>query len=65
MRERLSIKFYWSGSIVGHLHYMKVGGIDVDLELGVISNEVEAKLKIVEILKRDFNIIFDEDDIEF
>jgi len=62
----MEIKFYWNGSIVGHTFHMEIDGKEIDLGLNRFSqNKDEAKKKIIEILKSDYNLDYDEDDIKF
>ena len=60
----MEIKFYWNGSIAGDNHSMTINGKEIRLG-GVISNEDEAKLEAIEILKRDYNIDYNVDEIKF
>jgi hypothetical protein len=60
----MEIKFYWNGSFAGTNHSMTISGKEVRLG-GVVSNENEAKLKAVEILKQDYGIDYNVDDIKF
>ncbi len=60
----MEIKFYWNGSFVGTNHSMSINGKEVRLG-GVVSNENEAKLKAVEILKQDYGIDYNINDIKF
>jgi hypothetical protein len=60
----MEIKFYWNGSFLGTNHSMFIN--EKEIILGdVVSNENDAKLDAVEILKRDYNIIYNIDDIKF
>jgi hypothetical protein len=62
----MEIKFYWNGSIVGHTNHMYIDGVEIDLGLNCFSNsQEEAKERIIEILKRDYNINYEKTDIEF
>ena len=56
----MEIKFYWNGSFLGTNHSMKINGKEIIL-VGPISNENDAKLEAVEILKRDYNITYNID----
>lgn len=60
----MEIKFYWNGSIAGTNHSMVIDGKEIIL-VGVISSEEEAKLEAVKILKRDYEIDYNVDDIKF
>jgi hypothetical protein len=60
----MEIKFYWNGSFAGDNHSMTIDGKEVRLG-GVVSNEEEAKLEAIEILKRDYNIDYNVDEIKF
>ena len=60
----MEIKFYWNGSFLGTNHSMKINGKEIIL-VGPISNENDAKLEAVEILKRDYNITYNIDEIKF
>lgn len=60
----MEIKFYWNGSFAGGNHSMTIDGKEVRLG-GVVSNEEEAKLEAIEILKRDYNIDYNVDEIKF
>ena len=60
----MEIKFYWNGSFLGTNHSMKINGREIIL-VGLVSNENDAKLEAVEILKRDYNITYNIDDIKF
>jgi hypothetical protein len=62
----MEIKFYWNGSIVGHTNHMFIDGVEVDLGLNRFSNsQEEAKERIVEILKRDYDIDYEKNNIKF
>ena len=62
----METEFYWNGSIVGHSHHMKIDGEEIDLGLNPFaSSREESKLRIIEILKRDYNIDYNVDDITF
>lgn len=60
----MEIKFYWNGSFLGTSHSMKINGEEIIL-VGPVSNENDAKLEAVEILKRDYNITYNIDEIKF
>ena len=60
----MEIKFYWNGSFAGTNHSMDVNGKEVRLG-GVVSNEDDAKLEAVEILKQDYGIDYNVDEIKF
>ncbi len=60
----MEIKFYWNGSFAGTNHSMVVNGKEVRLG-GVVSNEDDAKLEAVEILKQDYGIDYNVDEIKF
>ena len=60
----MEIKFYWNGSFLGTNHRMKINGKEIILG-EVVSNENDAKLEAVEILKRDYNITYNIDEIKF
>jgi hypothetical protein len=60
----MEIKFYWNGSFAGTNHSITINGKEIRLG-GVVSNEDEAKIEAVEILKRDYNIDYNVDEIKF
>jgi hypothetical protein len=60
----MDIKFYWNGSFCGTNHAMIVNGKDIGL-CGVISNEEEAKIEAIKILKQDFGIEYNINEIKF
>ena len=60
----MEIKFYWNGSFAGTNHSMTINGTNIRLG-GIVSNENEAKLKAVEILKQDYNTDYNIEDIKF
>ncbi len=60
----MEIKFYWNGSFFGTNHSMTINEKEIRLG-GVVSNEDEAKLEAIEILKRDYNIDYNVDEIKF
>ena len=60
----MKIKFYWNGSFAGANHSMTINDKNIRLG-GIVSNEKEAKLKAIEILKSDYNIDYNSDDIKF
>ena len=60
----MEIKFYWNGSFLGNNHSMVINGEEIILA-GPVSNENDAKLDAVEILKRDYNITYNIDEIKF
>ena len=60
----MEIKFYWNGSFLGTNHSMVINGKEIILG-EVVSNENDAKLEAVEILKRDYNITYSIDEIKF
>jgi hypothetical protein len=60
----MEIKFYWNGSFAGTNHSMTINGENIRLG-GIVSNENEAKLKAVEILKQDYNTDYNIEDIKF
>jgi len=60
----MEIKFYWNGSFAGTNHSMTINGKNIRLG-GIVSNENEAKLKAVDILKQDYEIDYNVDDIKF
>ena len=60
----MEIKFYWNGSFAGTNHNMTINGKSIRLG-GIVSNENEAKLKAVEILKQDYGIDYNVDEIKF
>lgn len=60
----MEIKFYWNGSFAGTNHSMTINEKEVRLG-GIVSNEDEAKLEAIEILKRDYNIDYNIDKIKF
>jgi len=62
----MKIDFYWNSSIVGRTHHMKIDGKEINLGLHRFSNsEKEAKTKILEILKQDYNLDYNDEDINF
>jgi len=71
----MEIKFYWNGGIVGPNYNMIVNGKKIrlgdNLEVlrmkgdKTISNENEAKLEAIRILKRDYKINYNIEDISF
>ena len=60
----MEIKFYWNGSFAGTNHSMAINGKNIRLG-GIVSNENEAKLKAVEILKQDYNTDYNIEHIKF
>ena len=60
----MEIKFYWNGSFLGTNHSMVINGEEIILA-GPVSNENDTKLDAVEILKRDYNITYNIDEIKF
>jgi hypothetical protein len=60
----MEIKFFWNGSFVGTNHHMKVNGKEISLG-GVVSSEEEAIEEAIKILKKDYNIIMEPDNIKF
>lgn len=60
----MEIKFYWNGSFAGTNHSMTINGKNIRLG-GIVSNEDEAKLEAIEILKRDYNVDYTADEIKF
>jgi hypothetical protein len=60
----MEIKFYWNGGFLGANYNMTINGKEIRLG-GVISNEYDAKLEAIEILKRDYNINYNTDEIKF
>ncbi len=60
----MNIKFYWNGNFAGTNHSMNINGKDIPLG-GMVSNETQAKLIAIEILKQDYNINYNIDDIKF
>jgi hypothetical protein len=60
----MEIKFYWNRSFAGTNHSMTINEKEIRLG-GVVSNEDEAKLEAIEILKRDYNIDYNVDEIKF
>jgi hypothetical protein len=60
----MEIKFYWNGSFAGTNHSMTINGKKVRLG-GIVSNEEEAKLEAIRILKQDYNIDYNIDEIKF
>jgi hypothetical protein len=60
----MEIKFYWNGSFVGTNHNMTINGKEIRLGK-IVSNEDEVKLEAIEILKRDYNIDYNINDIKF
>jgi len=58
------IEFYWNGSFVGHNYYMVVDGYEISL--GAIStSEKEAKEEAIYILKENYGIDYNINDIEW
>ena len=60
----MEIKFYWNGSFAGTNHSMTINEKEIRLG-GIVSNEDEAKREAIEILKRDYNIDYNVDEIKF
>jgi hypothetical protein len=60
----MEIKFYLNGSFVGTKHSMVVNGKEVRLG-SVVSNLDDAKLEAVKILKQDYGIDYNVDEIKF
>ena len=60
----MEIKFYWNGSFAGTNHSMTINGKNIRLG-GIVSNENEAKLEAIEILKQDYNTDYNIEDIKF
>ena len=59
------IKFFWNGSFAGTNHSMKIDdGSEIRLG-GVVSNSEEAKVEAIRILKENYNIDYNPDDINF
>ena len=65
MGTNKKLDFYWNGNIVGTCYELFVDDKRVDLNLGITQQESEAKEKIIEILKNDYNIEVKEDEINF
>lgn len=60
----MEIKFYWNGSFAGISYYMTIN--DNQIGIGCLDlSEDEAKLKAVEILKQDYGIDYNVDEIKF
>jgi hypothetical protein len=57
------IKFFWNGSFAGINYSMVVN--DKEIGLGYFCPEDEAKLKAIEILKDDYNLDYDFNNINF
>ena len=60
----MEIKFYWNGSFAGTNHSMVINGNKISLG-GVVSSSKNAALEAIEILKKDYNIDYDINNIEF
>ncbi len=62
--KNMDIKFYWNGGFAGINHIMVVNDDEIRLG-GVISDEEDARIMAIEILKNDYNIDYNMDDITF
>jgi len=60
----MELKFYWNGSFVGSNHSMTVDGKEIRL-CGIVSNEEDAKIEAINILKNDYGVELKEVDIKF
>ncbi len=60
----MEIKFYWNGNFAGTNHSMTINGKEIRLG-GAVSSEDEARLEAVEILKQDYGIDYNVDEIKF
>lgn len=60
----MEIKFYWNVGFAGVNHNMTINEKEIKLG-GLISSEEEATLEAIEILKRDYNMDYDIDEIRF
>jgi hypothetical protein len=60
----MEIKFYWNGSFAGTNYSITINEKEIRLG-GVDEDENEAKLKAIEILKYDYNIDYNVDEIKF
>lgn len=62
---KMKIEFFWNGGFAGISNSMVIDGKTIDLGLGITNSEDDARDKIKEILKRDYNLIYSDDDIVF
>lgn len=60
----MNIKFYWNGNFAGTNYCMIIDNKEIGLGR-IWSNENDAKLEAIEILKRDYNIDYNKEDISF
>jgi hypothetical protein len=60
----MEIKFYWNGSFIGTHYSIIVNNVEINLEEISLSEDA-AKLKVINILKNDFNIDYNYNDIRF
>ena len=58
------IKFNWNGSFAGPNHSMTINGKEIILG-GVVSSEEEAKAEAIRILKEEYNIDYNPNDVNF
>jgi len=58
------IKFNWNGSFAGTNHRMTINGKEIILG-GVVSSEEEAKVEAIRILKEEYNIDYNPNDVNF
>ena len=59
------IEFFWNGSFAGTNYSMKIDdGSEIRLG-GVVSNFEEAKTEAIRILKENYEINYNQDDIDF
>lgn len=61
----MDIKFYWNSNFAGHRHFMTIDGKDIDLGIGVVSLEKDAKEQVKKYLKENHNLDYSDKDINF
>jgi hypothetical protein len=64
MSIKEEIKFNWNGSFVGTNHSMTINGKEIFLG-GVVSSEEEATAEAVRILKEEYNIDYNPNNVNF
>ena len=62
----MDIKFYWNGSIVGISYHLVINGEEIDLGLPHFANDKDEVINnAIQILKKDYGIDYDKNDIKF